>query len=243
MSVVGCCQCSSDSGCESRRLALCQLSAYTMCLHDHIVGVLHCTLHALCLHYTLFLPSVFALPVYNHILMCTTTFTQALEGQDQRSPAYHSLVLELLQEADRSAHKPQPRLVFMCCLARLVPRLGLYTVRHLAALMPLLLEWVHAYDKDSSVVALQLLGLLVQYTWPRMSVHVDVVRQHVQQALAQERVERGHWGVVVEEQQQRQQEEQGDEAGAAVDSRRYAAGAELLALLDSVAAVPPIAAS
>jgi len=47
---------------------------------------------------------------------------------------------------ERSAHKPQQRLTFMSCLAMLLPRLGLYSVRHFSRLMPLLLEWTHAFD-------------------------------------------------------------------------------------------------
>lgn len=100
-------------------------------------------------------------------------------------------MLDLVREAERTAHKPKPRLVFMACLARLVPVLGLYTVRHFAALMPLLTEWVHAYDMDSSVVALQLLGLVVVCAWPRMGVHAKVLLQHVEAVMKQERVEQG----------------------------------------------------
>lgn len=146
---------------------------------------------------------------------------QALEGKDQRSSAYHSLLIELLQEAERTAFKPQPRLVFMACVARLVPQLGLYVVRHLAALMPLLLEWAHAYDEQSSVVALQLLALLVKYAWPRMGVHAGVIRKHVGEVMGQETVEQGP------RQQQQQQ-------GRGVSSRRYRAGQQLLQLLDAL---------
>lgn len=155
------------------------------------------------------------------------TFTpQALEGDDQRSSVYHSLLLELLQEAERTAHKPQPRLVFMACVARLVPRLRLYAVRHLAALMPLLLEWVHAFDAQSSVVALQLLGVLAEYAWPRMGV----IQQHVHEVLAQELVEQGMRagsgeaaGVSKEV-----------EGGAVCESTRQQAAQQLLAALRGV---------
>jgi hypothetical protein len=147
---------------------------------------------------------------------------QALEGRDQRSTAYHSLLIELLQEAERTAFKPQPRLVFLACVARLVPQIGLYTVRHLAALMPLLLEWVHAYDEPSSVVALQLLSLLVKFAWPRMGVHAGVIRKHVGEVLGQEAVEQGP------RQQQQQHQCQG------VSSRRYKAGQQVLQLLDAL---------
>jgi hypothetical protein len=59
---------------------------------------------------------------------------------------YHRLLQELITEVERSAHKPQQRLTFMSCLAMLLPQLGLYSVRHFSRLMPLLLEWTHAFD-------------------------------------------------------------------------------------------------
>jgi hypothetical protein len=70
--------------------------------------------------------------------------------------------------------------------------------------MPLLLEWTHAYDAESSAVALQVLGQLVLHAWPRMVVHAGVVRQHAEEVLRQERVEQGDW----QQQQQQQQQEQ-----------------------------------
>jgi hypothetical protein len=166
-------------------------------------------------------PSAFTqLPL---LLLLLPFLLQALEGRDQRSTAYHSLVIELVREAERTAFKPQPRLIFMACVARLLPQLGLYVVRHLAALMPLLLEWTHAYDEQSSVVALQLLALLVKYAWPRMGVHAGVIRKHVGEVLAQEQVEEGP-----RQQQQQQQEQQGR------CSRRYQAGQLLLQMLDAL---------
>ena len=139
-------------------------------------------------------------------------------------------MLELLQYAERTAHKPQPRLIFMACVACLIPRLGLYVVRHLAALMPLLLDWTHAYDERSSVVAMQLLALLVQHAWPRMGVHAGVLRKHVQEVLRQERVEQG--GRQGSSSQQQQQQQDGEVQGVDVCSRRYQAGQQLLQLLD-----------
>lgn len=165
------------------------------------------------------------------ILLCV----QAIEGKDPRSPTYHSFMLELLQEAERTAYKPQPRLVFMACVARLVPRLGLYVVRHLAALMPLLLEWVHAYDEESSVVALQLLCLLVQQAWPRMGVHAGVIRQHVEQVVRQEQVEQGTRAAAGQQHGAKQEVGQSGTFGAsptaAICSRRIEAGQQLLRVL------------
>lgn len=162
-------------------------------------------------------------------LTAAAAAVQALEGKDQRSTVYHSLMLELLQEAERTAHKPQPRLIFMACVARLVPRLGLYVVRHLAALMPLLLEWTHAYDERSSVVALQLLMLLVQHAWPRMGVHAEVLRKYVAELLRQERVEQGgRQGGLSQQQQQQRQQGDGLQGSGIVSSRRYMAGQQLL---------------
>lgn len=169
------------------------------------------------------------------VLLCA----QALEGKDPRSPTYHSFLLELLQEAERTAYKPQPRLVFMACVARLVPRLGLYVVRHLAALMPLLLEWVHAYDEESSVVALQMLCLLVQQAWPRMGVHAGVIRQHVEQVVRQEQVEQGTRAAAGQQHGKKLQEvgqsgRFGASTTAAVCSRRTEAGQQLLRVLSSL---------
>lgn len=180
-----------------------------------------------------------ASPSYEHnfsCFMCCCAIAagclQALEGADQRSSTYHSLLLELLQEAERTAHKPAPRLVFMACMGRLLPRLGLYVVRHLEALMPLLLEWVHAYDEQSSVVALQLLALLVRCAWPRMGVHAGVVRRHVGQVIQQELVEQGartNKSHLVS--QELRHEVQG---GGGAGTRRVRAGQQLLQLLDTL---------
>jgi hypothetical protein len=95
--------------------------------------------------------------------------------------------------------------------------------------MPLLLEWVHAYDEQSSVVALQLLALLVRCAWPRMGVHAGVMRRHVEQVMQQETVEQGaraDGSQIVS-----QEQVQGD---GAVGTRRYRAGQQLLQLLDSL---------
>lgn len=45
--------------------------------------------------------------------------------------------------------------------------------------MPLLLEWTHAFDGDTAVVAVQLLSRKVQYAWPRMEVHAAVLWEHL----------------------------------------------------------------
>jgi hypothetical protein len=110
--------------------------------------------------------------------------------------------------------------------------------------MPLLLEWVHAYDEGSSVVALQLLGLVVREGWPRMGVHAGVVREHVGEVLRQERVEQGEWRRQVSLQQQQQQQGSGEgqqqrtegegRGGRGVGSRRFVAARQLLQLLDSL---------
>eukprot|EP00775_Hariotina_reticulata_P010038 gene10038-10194_t len=105
----------------------------------------------------------------------------ALEGKDGRSGTYHRLLQELITEVERNAHKPQQRLIFMACLAQLLPRLGLYCVRHFSSLMPLLLEWTHAFNIGSAVVAVQVLGSLARFTWPRMPAHADIILQHMQQ--------------------------------------------------------------
>jgi hypothetical protein len=96
-----------------------------------------------------------------------------------RAPAYHQLLLELITEAERSAHKPQQRLIFMGCLARLLPCISLYVLRHTAALMPLLFEWSHAYDEASVLAAVRLLGSVVRHAWPRVGVHVALIWQHL----------------------------------------------------------------
>jgi hypothetical protein len=105
---------------------------------------------------------------------------QAVEGSGNvRSPAYHQLLLELITEAERNAHKPQQRRIFMACLARLLPCVGLYVLRHMASLMPLLLEWSHAYDEASVLAAVQLLGCVVRHSWPRVGVHAALMWRHL----------------------------------------------------------------
>jgi hypothetical protein len=126
----------------------------------------------------------------------------------------------------------------MACIARLLPALGLYVTRHLAALLPLLLEWSHAYDDDSAALALLLLQAVVQHAWPRMSVHAAVLRRTAGAVLTQAAV-RGCIG---------QQQGSGADSGAADclaeqrglgqdssgGSRRVAAAQGLLAVLDGL---------
>ncbi|KAF8066261.1 HOL3 [Scenedesmus sp. PABB004] len=118
-----------------------------------------------------------------------TALVMALEGRDCRSDAYHGLLAELVSEAERSAHKPAQRLVFMACLALLAPRLGLHAARHLGAAMPLLLEWAHAHDERSAQVALLALARLTAVAWPRMPAHAGVLWRHLL-ALARRAEER-----------------------------------------------------
>jgi hypothetical protein len=121
-------------------------------------------------------------PTYMSVLCCITliSFLQAVEGSSSvRSPGYHQLLQELITEAERNAHKPQQRLIFMGCLGRLLPCIGLYVLRHTAALMPLLLEWSHAYDEASAVAAVRLLGCAVQHAWPRIGVHAGMIWRHL----------------------------------------------------------------
>jgi hypothetical protein len=115
-----------------------------------------------------------------HVVHPTNVCLQAVEGSSNvRSPTYHQLLQELITEAERNAHKPQQRLIFMGCLGRLLPCIGLYVLRHTAALLPLLLEWSHAYDEASAVTAVRLLECVVQQAWPRMGVHAGMIWRHL----------------------------------------------------------------
>lgn len=110
---------------------------------------------------------------------------QAVEPSgDPRSEAVHALFAELLTEAERAGHKPAQRLVFLACTARLVPRMRLYCVRHLARLMPLLLEWLLAYDAPSRAAALRCAELLLRAAWPRMGAHGALLWRHLLAAAA-----------------------------------------------------------
>lgn len=101
------------------------------------------------------------------------------ERHDVRAAGYHTIVQELITEAERNAQNAHKRLIVMACMAKLIPCLGLYIVRYLMQLMPLLLEWTHAYDQGTVVVALQVLGLVVKYAWPRMGSYSHILWDHL----------------------------------------------------------------
>lgn len=152
-----------------------------------------------------------------------------------RADSYHELLQELITEAERNAHKPQQRLIFMGCVARLVPVVELYTVRHFAQLLPLLLEWTHGYDEASVVAALQVLACVVQHAWPRMGVHAGVLWQHLE--LVVQAAEERQWLETgrkrhVEEQQLQEAVELWEERGMC-DSPVMQAVAALASLLSS----------
>eukprot|EP00879_Flechtneria_rotunda_P005699 GHRR01006000.1.p1 GENE.GHRR01006000.1~~GHRR01006000.1.p1 ORF type:complete len:233 (+),score=74.52 GHRR01006000.1:144-842(+) len=134
---------------------------------------------------------------------------QALEGKNVRAEGYHMLMKELLTEAERSAHKPQQRLIFLACVALLIPRLGLYILRYFAQLMPLLLEWAHAYDEKTVVVALWVLATVVQHAWPRIEAHAGVIWQHLVQVAKAAEARKLDRGVDSYSYNKQQQEEQG----------------------------------
>ncbi|GBF96650.1 hypothetical protein Rsub_09283 [Raphidocelis subcapitata] len=98
---------------------------------------------------------------------------------EPRAEGYHRLTRELLSEAERAAHKPRQRLVFMACLGLLLPRLRLYAARHLGRLAPLLLEWLLSLDGRSRLAALGCWGALLRACWPRAGAHGQVVWRHL----------------------------------------------------------------
>lgn len=54
------------------------------------------------------------------------------QGRDQRAPGYHTLMAELLTEAERCIHKRSRRLALLRELGPLVESMGLATTRHLS---------------------------------------------------------------------------------------------------------------
>ena len=54
--------------------------------------------------------------------------------------------------------------------------MGLATVRHYCRLLPLVLPWCCAPDPHTQLPALHLLRVIVQQTWPRISVHAAVLQ-------------------------------------------------------------------
>ncbi|KXZ55058.1 hypothetical protein GPECTOR_3g216 [Gonium pectorale] len=102
-----------------------------------------------------------------------------IEGADPRAPGYHLLAPELLADMERQAHVPARRLVFMPSAARLATCLGLTSLRYFSRIMPPLLEWLHAHDRDSRVAALGLTAALVRAAWPRMPAHAVALWRHM----------------------------------------------------------------
>lgn len=104
---------------------------------------------------------------------------QLLEGKDPRAEGYGILMVNLLTEVEREAHEAARALPFLSAMQRLVPSLGLITVRHFARLMPLLLEWLHTPNGEVSLAACNTLAVVSKYTWPRMPAHAAVLKQHI----------------------------------------------------------------
>ncbi|KAF6251398.1 hypothetical protein COO60DRAFT_621989 [Scenedesmus sp. NREL 46B-D3] len=115
----------------------------------------------------------------SHCAPACSMLTPGVSHARAASLAWHHLLQELIIEAERSTHKPQQRIIFMGCLGRLLPCVGLYVLRHTASLMPLLLEWSHACDKASVLAAVRLLGCLVRHAWPRVGAHAGVIWRHL----------------------------------------------------------------
>lgn len=112
-------------------------------------------------------------------LSCYPCVYQALEGANPRAVGYDTMMTEMITEAERNAHKPPQRLIFMACLSRLMPQLMLYTVKYLSRLMPLLLEWLHAHDEPTRGITLATLAEVMRSCWPRMAVHAELIVEHL----------------------------------------------------------------
>jgi len=123
-----------------------------------------------------------------------STRQQALESPtDPRAEAYHTLLKELLIEAERTAHKRDQRLIFMACLARLLPRVRLYAARHLSRVAPLLLEWLLAVDGQTRCAAAGCWEAVLRCCWPRAGAHAAVVWRHL--AAAARAVDSSDWEI------------------------------------------------
>lgn len=59
------------------------------------------------------------------------------------------------------------------------------TLRFFASLMPTLLDWCYDPDLATQLEALQVLQVVVQHTWPRMTVHAPFVWGQLQKIAAQ----------------------------------------------------------
>lgn len=108
-----------------------------------------------------------------------------LEGEDARAAGTHALLSELLTEAERAGHKPALRRVFIACAHRLARTLQLQLLRHFSRLLPLLLEWVHAYDPPTRLAALACLRQVLQVCWPRLAPHAGLVWEHLIAAVGE----------------------------------------------------------
>ena len=62
----------------------------------------------------------------------TPPYPTLLQGADPRAPAYHTLMSEMLCEAERGMHVQLRRLPFLEAARQLVACMGLCSVRHLA---------------------------------------------------------------------------------------------------------------
>lgn len=59
-------------------------------------------------------------------------------------------------------------------------------LRYFSRLMPLLLEWLHAFDHATALAALQTLHVIVKHTWPRVPPHAALLWRHLKQAYGEQ---------------------------------------------------------
>ncbi|KAG1660845.1 hypothetical protein FOA52_008956 [Chlamydomonas sp. UWO 241] len=120
------------------------------------------------------------------VLPAAVATVRALEGRDATAPGYHMLASELLTETERSFHKRGQRLPLLAHLGPLVDAMGLATTRHMARLMPLLLESLHAFDAPSRASSSRLLLTVVRATWERVPAHAVLLWRHMLSAWARD---------------------------------------------------------
>ena len=102
-----------------------------------------------------------------------------------RSTALDALVTALLEEVERSGHKRELFTIFTACMTPLLLHLGLYTVKHLPRLMPLLLQ-EQLVPGSRRLAAALLLAEVVRRSWPRMPAHALIVWEVLTAAAQQE---------------------------------------------------------
>ncbi|MCO5594851.1 hypothetical protein L7F22_048885 [Adiantum nelumboides] len=107
------------------------------------------------------------------VVQTAISLVLCIEGSNPRSKWYRNILNEMLGELERHRLDATYYRVWMENVDRLLEAMGLVVVAHLKRLLTLLFPWLHTADDSLTLLALNLLKVIVKYTWPRMPFYAE----------------------------------------------------------------------